>query len=169
VLRRGNYKKDTYLGYTPVFFFFFFFSPPVRWDPPFLNGQPLLSDPHFSDFQIQGEGQASSTIRYKGVLGTITTLAKTEGLPKLYSGLPAGIQRQISFASLRIGLYDSVQEYFSSGRESKEICIPVLHLFISVKTNWPVRKVCVSSWTMWVGYKATLNVDFPKQHGPREA
>ncbi|EDL92284.1 uncoupling protein 1 (mitochondrial, proton carrier), isoform CRA_b [Rattus norvegicus] len=70
--------------------------------------------------QIQGEGQASSTIRYKGVLGTITTLAKTEGLPKLYSGLPAGIQRQISFASLRIGLYDTVQEYFSSGRESKE-------------------------------------------------
>ncbi|XP_032743669.1 mitochondrial brown fat uncoupling protein 1 [Rattus rattus] len=68
--------------------------------------------------QIQGEGQASSTIRYKGVLGTITTLAKTEGLPKLYSGLPAGIQRQISFASLRIGLYDTVQEYFSSGRET---------------------------------------------------
>ncbi|XP_052022706.1 mitochondrial brown fat uncoupling protein 1 isoform X2 [Apodemus sylvaticus] len=67
--------------------------------------------------QIQGEGQTSSTIRYKGVLGTITTLAKTEGLPKLYSGLPAGIQRQISFASLRIGLYDTVQEYFSSGRE----------------------------------------------------
>ncbi|MEJ1286184.1 hypothetical protein NN561_017188 [Cricetulus griseus] len=67
--------------------------------------------------QIQGEGQTSSTIRYKGVLGTITTLAKTEGLPKLYSGLPAGIQRQISFASLRIGLYDTVQEYFSSGKE----------------------------------------------------
>ncbi|CAO2611213.1 Mitochondrial brown fat uncoupling protein 1 [Lemmus lemmus] len=68
--------------------------------------------------QIQGEGQTSSTIRYKGVLGTITTLAKTEGLPKLYSGLPAGIQRQISFASLRIGLYDTVQEYFSSGKET---------------------------------------------------
>ncbi|OBS68587.1 hypothetical protein A6R68_02877 [Neotoma lepida] len=67
--------------------------------------------------QIQGEGQTSSVIRYKGVLGTITTLAKTEGLPKLYSGLPAGIQRQISFASLRIGLYDTVQEYFSSGKE----------------------------------------------------
>lgn len=85
-----------------------------------LHGQPLPSDFHRFDFQIQGEGQISSTIRYKGVLGTITTLAKTEGLPKLYSGLPAGIQRQISFASLRIGLYDTVQEYFSSGKESKE-------------------------------------------------
>nr|XP_020027089.1 mitochondrial brown fat uncoupling protein 1 [Castor canadensis] len=64
--------------------------------------------------QIQGESQISSGIRYKGVLGTITTLAKTEGSMKLYSGLPAGIQRQISFASLRIGLYDTVQEYFTS-------------------------------------------------------
>ncbi|XP_004685351.1 PREDICTED: mitochondrial brown fat uncoupling protein 1 isoform X1 [Condylura cristata] len=67
--------------------------------------------------QIQGETPVSSGIRYKGVLGTITTLIKTEGPMKLYSGLPAGIQRQISFASLRIGLYDSVQEFFSSGTD----------------------------------------------------
>ena len=39
---------------------------------------------------------------------------------KLYSGLPAGLQRQISFASLRIGLYDTVQEFFSAGKESKQ-------------------------------------------------
>ncbi|XP_042789854.1 mitochondrial brown fat uncoupling protein 1 isoform X3 [Panthera tigris] len=67
--------------------------------------------------QIQGECQTSSTIKYKGVLGTISTLAKTEGPMKLYSGLPAGLQRQISFASLRIGLYDTVQEFFSAGKE----------------------------------------------------
>ncbi|XP_034516059.1 mitochondrial brown fat uncoupling protein 1 isoform X3 [Ailuropoda melanoleuca] len=67
--------------------------------------------------QIQGECQTSKAIRYKGVLGTITTLAKTEGPMKLYSGLPAGLQRQISFASLRIGLYDTVQEFFSTGKE----------------------------------------------------
>ncbi|XP_003985034.1 mitochondrial brown fat uncoupling protein 1 isoform X1 [Felis catus] len=68
--------------------------------------------------QIQGECQTSSTIKYRGVLGTITTLAKTEGPMKLYSGLPAGLQRQISFASLRIGLYDTVQEFFSAGKET---------------------------------------------------
>ncbi|XP_007939392.1 mitochondrial brown fat uncoupling protein 1 [Orycteropus afer afer] len=68
--------------------------------------------------QIQGECQPSSAIRYKGVLGTITTLAKTEGPMKLYSGLPAGLQRQISFASLRIGLYDTVQEFFTAGKET---------------------------------------------------
>ncbi|KAM9678808.1 LOW QUALITY PROTEIN: mitochondrial brown fat uncoupling protein 1 [Trichechus inunguis] len=68
--------------------------------------------------QIQGECQTSSAIRYKVVLGTITTLAKTEGPMKHYSGLPAGFQRQISFASLRTGLYDTVQEYFTAGKET---------------------------------------------------
>ncbi|ELK17456.1 mitochondrial brown fat uncoupling protein 1 [Pteropus alecto] len=68
--------------------------------------------------QIQGECQTSSAIRYKGVLGTITTLARTEGTMKLYGGLPAGLQRQISSASLRIGLYDTCQEFFASGKET---------------------------------------------------
>ncbi|KAF0884021.1 UCP1 protein, partial [Crocuta crocuta] len=71
--------------------------------------------------QIQGECRTSSAIKYKGVLGTITTLAKTEGPLKLYSGLPAGLQRQISFASLRIGLYDTVQEFFSTGKETASL------------------------------------------------
>ncbi|XP_029806859.1 mitochondrial brown fat uncoupling protein 1 [Suricata suricatta] len=71
--------------------------------------------------QIQGECQTSSAVRYKGVLGTVTTLAKTEGPLKLYSGLPAGLQRQISFASLRIGLYDTVQEFFSAGKETASL------------------------------------------------
>ncbi|XP_048189344.1 mitochondrial brown fat uncoupling protein 1 [Perognathus longimembris pacificus] len=64
--------------------------------------------------QIQGESPTSSGIKYKGVLGTILTLARTEGAGKLYSGLPAGIQRQISSASLRIGLYETAQEYFAA-------------------------------------------------------
>uniref|UniRef100_A0A8C9AR62 Mitochondrial brown fat uncoupling protein 1 n=1 Tax=Prolemur simus TaxID=1328070 RepID=A0A8C9AR62_PROSS len=71
--------------------------------------------------QVQGECQTSSAIRYKGVLGTIATLAKTEGPVKLYSGLPAGLQRQISFASLRIGLYDTVQEFFAAGKETTSL------------------------------------------------
>ncbi|XP_044786389.1 mitochondrial brown fat uncoupling protein 1 isoform X4 [Bubalus bubalis] len=71
--------------------------------------------------QIQGECLTSSAIRYKGVLGTIITLAKTEGPVKLYSGLPAGLQRQISFASLRIGLYDTVQDYTEKGEEKASL------------------------------------------------
>ncbi|KAM9087623.1 LOW QUALITY PROTEIN: mitochondrial brown fat uncoupling protein 1 [Megaptera novaeangliae] len=68
--------------------------------------------------QIQCECQTSSAVRCKSVLGTITTLAKTRGPMKLYSGLPAGLQRQISFASLRISLYESIQEFFTTGKES---------------------------------------------------
>lgn len=68
---------------------------------------------------MQGESPNAPGVKYKGVLGTIATVAKTEGPQKLYSGLPAGIQRQISFASLRIGLYDSVQEYFNMQKESE--------------------------------------------------
>ncbi|XP_025242317.1 mitochondrial brown fat uncoupling protein 1 [Theropithecus gelada] len=68
--------------------------------------------------QVQGERPTSSAIRYKGVLGTITTLVKTEGRMKLYSGLPAGLQRQISSTSLRIGLYDTVQEFLTAGKET---------------------------------------------------
>ncbi|KAJ8782393.1 hypothetical protein J1605_010101 [Eschrichtius robustus] len=69
-------------------------------------------------FRIQCECQTSSAVRCKSVLGTITTLAKTRGPMKLYSGLPAGLQRQISFASLRISLYESIQEFFTTGKES---------------------------------------------------
>lgn len=68
---------------------------------------------------MQGERPNAPGVKYKGVLGTIATVAKTEGPLKLYGGLPAGIQRQISFASLRIGLYDTVQEYFNAHRQSK--------------------------------------------------
>ncbi|XP_066891672.1 mitochondrial brown fat uncoupling protein 1 [Kogia breviceps] len=68
--------------------------------------------------KLQCECQTSSAVRYKSVLGTITTLAKTGGPMKLYRGLPAGLQRQISFASLRISLYESIQEFFTTGKES---------------------------------------------------
>lgn len=66
--------------------------------------------------QIQGEASESS-VRYRGVFGTISTIARTEGPKSLYSGLVAGLQRQMSFASVRIGLYDSVKQFYTSGSE----------------------------------------------------
>ncbi|XP_058522815.1 mitochondrial brown fat uncoupling protein 1 isoform X3 [Ochotona princeps] len=95
--------------------------------------------------QIQGECQTTSGIRYKGVLGTITTLAKTEGPLKLYSGLPAGLQRQISFASLRIGLYDTVQEFWGgeeAGLRSK-ICAGLTTGGVAVFIGQPTEVVKV--------------------------
>ncbi|NXL68605.1 UCP3 protein, partial [Chordeiles acutipennis] len=66
--------------------------------------------------QIQGEVQiprSISTAEYRGVLGTLSTMVRMEGPRSLYSGLVAGLQRQMSFASIRIGLYDSVKQLYT--------------------------------------------------------
>ncbi|XP_069496236.1 dicarboxylate carrier SLC25A8 [Ambystoma mexicanum] len=71
--------------------------------------------------QIQGESKSlsgpSRTLQYRGVFGTISTMVKTEGPKSLYNGLVAGLQRQMSFASVRIGLYDSVKQFYTKGSE----------------------------------------------------
>ncbi|XP_038860666.1 mitochondrial brown fat uncoupling protein 1-like isoform X3 [Salvelinus namaycush] len=74
--------------------------------------------------QIQGEaqlGHGAQAVRYRGVFGTITTMVRTEGARSLYSGLVAGLQRQMSFASVRIGLYDSMKQFYTHGSDS---CMP---------------------------------------------
>ncbi|CAN2388820.1 Belongs to the mitochondrial carrier (TC 2.A.29) family [Pristimantis euphronides] len=74
--------------------------------------------------QIQGESAVSGVvngIRYKGVFGTIKTIVQTEGPRSLYNGLVAGLQRQMSFASIRIGLYDTVKLFYTNGKEKAGI------------------------------------------------
>ncbi|XP_078532992.1 mitochondrial brown fat uncoupling protein 1 [Lissotriton helveticus] len=74
--------------------------------------------------QIQGESAVSGAakgIRYKGVFGTISTIVKTEGPRSLYNGLVAGLQRQMSFASIRIGLYDTVKLFYTNGKDKAGI------------------------------------------------
>lgn len=51
------------------------------------------------------------------MLGTILTMVRNEGPRSLYNGLVAGLQRQMSFASIRIGLYDSVKHFYTKGSE----------------------------------------------------
>ncbi len=72
--------------------------------------------------QIQGEShkaEGASAVKYRGVFGTITTMVRTEGPRSLYNGLVAGLQRQMSFASVRIGLYDSMKQFYTRGSESE--------------------------------------------------
>lgn len=57
--------------------------------------------------------------QYRGVFGTMATMVKNEGPTSLYNGLVAGLQRQMSFASVRIGLYDSVKQFYTKGSERK--------------------------------------------------
>ncbi|TNN88632.1 Mitochondrial uncoupling protein 2 [Liparis tanakae] len=48
-------------------------------------------------------------------------MVRTEGPRSLYSGLVAGLQRQMSFASVRIGLYDSVKQFYTKGSDNVTI------------------------------------------------
>ncbi|XP_036070705.1 mitochondrial uncoupling protein 2 isoform X2 [Oryzias melastigma] len=71
--------------------------------------------------QIQGEGRTAvqgQTVKYRGVFGTIVTIVRTEGPRSLYNGLVAGLQRQMTFASVRIGLYDSMKQLYAGGSEN---------------------------------------------------
>ncbi|OWK51509.1 putative mitochondrial transporter UCP3 isoform X1 [Lonchura striata] len=80
--------------------------------------------------QIQGEvriPQTTSSMEYRGVWGTLSTMVRTEGARSLYSGLAAGLQRQMSFASIRIGLYDSVKQlYTPKGAENTDVATRLL-------------------------------------------
>lgn len=74
--------------------------------------------------QIQGESKSANlanALKYRGVFGTIATIVKTEGVSSLYNGLVAGLQRQMSFASVRIGLYDTVKVFYSNGSDNVSI------------------------------------------------
>ncbi|XP_029029427.1 dicarboxylate carrier SLC25A8-like [Betta splendens] len=74
--------------------------------------------------QIQGESlevRGHDMAKYRGVFGTINTMVRTEGPRSLYNGLVAGLHRQMSFASVRIGLYDSMKQFYAPGTESAGI------------------------------------------------
>uniref|UniRef100_A0A673GCA5 Dicarboxylate carrier UCP2 n=1 Tax=Sinocyclocheilus rhinocerous TaxID=307959 RepID=A0A673GCA5_9TELE len=79
--------------------------------------------------QIQGEKAATGAakgIQYRGVFGTISTMVRTEGPRSLYNGLVAGLQRQMAFASIRIGLYDSVKSFYTRGKDNPNVGIRIL-------------------------------------------
>ncbi|KAM9792515.1 mitochondrial brown fat uncoupling protein 1 isoform 1-T1 [Neosynchiropus ocellatus] len=93
----------------------------ARCSPPCLTCRPHL--------QIQGEKaavEATKNIRYRGVFGTISTMIRTEGPRALYNGLVAGLQRQVCFASVRIGLYDNVRDFYTGGRDSPGVLVRIL-------------------------------------------
>ncbi|XP_023259991.1 mitochondrial brown fat uncoupling protein 1 [Seriola lalandi dorsalis] len=76
--------------------------------------------------QIQGEQKAVEGIRYRGVFGTISTMIRTEGPKSLYNGLVAGLQRQLCFASIRIGLYDNVKNFYTGGKDNAGVLVRIL-------------------------------------------
>lgn len=46
--------------------------------------------------------------KYRGLLGTVGTIAREEGLRSLWKGVVPGLHRQCLFGGLRIGMYEPV-------------------------------------------------------------
>ncbi len=58
--------------------------------------------------QIKGSG-AGAGIQGTGLLGMVLSIARTEGPAALFKGLTAGLQRQLIFGTLRLGMYEPVR------------------------------------------------------------
>lgn len=50
--------------------------------------------------------------KYRGLLGTVGTIAREEGLRSLWKGVVPGLHRQCLFGGLRIGMYEPVSFKF---------------------------------------------------------
>ncbi|CAI5460868.1 unnamed protein product, partial [Closterium sp. Yama58-4] len=59
-----------------------------------------------------GAGGAGGVVKYRGMVGTMGTIAREEGLSALWKGLVPGLHRQCVYGGLRIGLYDPVKALF---------------------------------------------------------
>lgn len=81
--------------------------------------------------------RTAASAQYRGVLGTILTMVRTEGPRSLYNGLVAGLQRQMSFASVRIGLYDSVKQFYTKGSEREYVA-----------RTQPMTDLCIAQWLL---------------------
>lgn len=61
--------------------------------------------------QLQKTAAAGDTValpKYRGMLGTVATIAREEGLTALWKGIVPGLHRQCLFGGLRIGFYEPV-------------------------------------------------------------
>lgn len=66
--------------------------------------------------QLQKKAVAGEALpKYRGLLGTVGTIAKEEGLSALWKGIVPGLHRQCLFGGLRIGLYEPVRFLSHSG------------------------------------------------------
>ncbi|XP_052811227.1 mitochondrial uncoupling protein 3-like [Mya arenaria] len=62
----------------------------------------------------------------EGMLGTLAAIARKDGFRAVYAGLTAGLQRQLCFSTIRIGLYDDVKrKYQTLFGQDKNVTPPV--------------------------------------------
>uniref|UniRef100_A0A7I4B9K8 Uncoupling protein n=1 Tax=Physcomitrium patens TaxID=3218 RepID=A0A7I4B9K8_PHYPA len=65
--------------------------------------------------QLQGKalaGELNAAPKYRGMFGTMATIAREEGAASLWKGIVPGLHRQCLFGGLRIGLYEPVKNVY---------------------------------------------------------
>ena len=50
--------------------------------------------------------------KYRGIFGTLSTIAREEGIASLWRGIVPGLHRQCLFGGLRIGLYEPIKNLY---------------------------------------------------------
>ncbi|KAK7301815.1 hypothetical protein RJT34_12691 [Clitoria ternatea] len=82
--------------------------------------------------QLQKKGgvdDGNGSPKYRGLLGTIQTIAREEGISALWTGIIPGLHRQCVYGGLRIGLYDPVKTYLVGSAFVGEI--PLYHMILA--------------------------------------
>ncbi|KAF6216069.1 hypothetical protein GE061_000407 [Apolygus lucorum] len=77
-----------------------------------VQGELRVVTPAAESNLVLRQTAAAAAVQYRGLVGTLSTIAKTEGVKSLFNGLSAGLQRQLCFSSIRIGFYDHVKQYY---------------------------------------------------------
>ncbi|CAI9301248.1 unnamed protein product [Lactuca saligna] len=72
---------------------------------------------------VSGEESGGGGAKYKGLLGTIATIAKEEGLLALWKGIIPGLHRQFIYGGLRISLYVPVKAFCAGGNILGEVSL----------------------------------------------
>ncbi|CAI9106903.1 OLC1v1006150C1 [Oldenlandia corymbosa var. corymbosa] len=74
--------------------------------------------------RASGGGEAGgATSKYKGLLGTMLTIAKEEGPAALWKGIIPGLHRQCLYGGLRIGLYEPVKAVLVGGNAVSDVSL----------------------------------------------
>jgi len=78
-----------------------------------LQGEKAKTAPTSGQhLQHQLQPSTSMKFKYRGLLRTVYVISAEEGVKSLYGGLAAALQRQLIFASIRLGYYDKVKHFY---------------------------------------------------------
>jgi len=81
--------------------------------------------------------------KYSGMIGTMGTVAKEEGVAALWKGITPGLHRQCLFGGLRIGLYDPVKNFYAGDKAGD----PPMHVKVAAGLTTGAIAISIASPT----------------------